>query len=158
MDLLHFGAVGGFCIVSSDSDFTHLATRIREQGLLVMGIGRPGTPKSFVNACEIFVHTTSIGQKDDSQSAPRQMEDNVDWLRTVRTAIEATDGYDGRADGWASLSAVGDYIRGLDSAFDARRSRHKKLSELTKSGPESFKTRATGNKEGSGQIDVKAIE
>ena len=60
MDLLYSGVVDGFCIVSSDSDFTRLATRIREQGLFVMGIGGPETPKSFVNACEVFVHTTNL--------------------------------------------------------------------------------------------------
>ena len=55
MDLLHSGSVGGFCIVSSDSDYTRLATRIRESGMFVMGVGRSNTPKSFVNACEVFV-------------------------------------------------------------------------------------------------------
>ena len=60
MDLLHSGRIDGFCIVSSDSDFTRLATRIREQGLFVMGIGEPKTPKAFVNACDVFVHTTNL--------------------------------------------------------------------------------------------------
>ena len=57
MDLLHAGAVDGFCIVSSDSDYTRLATRMREEGLFVMGIGRMQTPNSLVNACEVFVYT-----------------------------------------------------------------------------------------------------
>ena len=60
MDLLHGGTVGGFCIVSSDSDYTPLATRIREHGLFVMGVGRSDTPKSFVNACEVFVYTENL--------------------------------------------------------------------------------------------------
>ena len=68
MDLLHSGTIGGFCIVSSDSDFTRLATRIREQGLFVMGIGKPGTPKSFVNACGIFVYTTNLAPKTKGNS------------------------------------------------------------------------------------------
>lgn len=157
MDLLHLGAVGGFCIVSSDSDFTRLATRIREQGLFVMGIGRPETPKSFVNACEVFVHTTNIGRKDDSQATPRQTKNGVDWVRTVRTAIEATDSLDGRVDGWASLSAVGSYIRELDPAFDARNFGHKTLSALVKSRPKSFEVRAVGKTDGVKRIDVKAI-
>ena len=63
MDLLHSGTIGGFCIVSSDSDFTRLATRIREQGLFVMGIGKPETPKPFVNACGLFVYTTNLDPK-----------------------------------------------------------------------------------------------
>ena len=60
MDLLHVGAVDGFCIVSSDSDYTRLATRIREEGLFVMGIGSRQTPSSLVNACEIFVYTENL--------------------------------------------------------------------------------------------------
>ena len=60
MDLLHSGTVNGFCIVSSDSDYTRLATRIREQGLFVMGIGQATTPKSLVNACEVFVYTKNL--------------------------------------------------------------------------------------------------
>ena len=60
MDLLHAGAVGGFCIVSSDSDYTRLATRMREGGLFVMGVGRSSTPRAFVNACEVFVYTENL--------------------------------------------------------------------------------------------------
>ena len=60
VDLLHTADLGGICIVSSDSDFTRLATRIREQGLLAMGIGRRDTPKAFVTACEIFVYTDNL--------------------------------------------------------------------------------------------------
>ena len=106
MDLLHSGVVSGFCIVWSDSDFTRLATRIREQGLFVMGIGRPETPKSFVNACEVFVSTTNIVQGDGSQAAPRKPGNGGDWIPTVREAIEAADG-----DGWTNGrmgAAVGD--------------------------------------------------
>ena len=72
MDLLHGGTVGGFCIVSSDSDYTRLATRIREQGLFVMGVGRSDTPKAFVNACEVFVYTENLTPgTDDKVPAPK---------------------------------------------------------------------------------------
>ena len=157
MDLLHRGTVGGFCIVSSDSDFTRLAMRIREQGLFVMGIGRPDTPKSFVNACEVFVHTTNIGHKDDPQPTVRKPESGVDWVRYVRAAIEVADGHDGHIDGWAPLSAVGNYVRKLDPAFDARTFGHKTLSALIKSRPKSFEVRTTGKKDGPKHIEVKAI-
>ncbi|CAI8046795.1 1D-myo-inositol 2-acetamido-2-deoxy-alpha-D-glucopyranoside deacetylase [Geodia barretti] len=60
MDLLHAGTVGGFCIVSSDSDYTRLAIRIREEGMFVMGVGRSNTIKSFAHACNIFVHTEDL--------------------------------------------------------------------------------------------------
>ena len=73
MDLLHAGTVDGFCIVSSDSDYTRLATRIREEGFFVMGIGRMQTPSSLVNACEVFVYTenlTSSEQKPEDRATP----------------------------------------------------------------------------------------
>ena len=158
MDLLHSGVVGGFCVVSSDSDFTRLATRIREQGLFVMGVGRPETPKSFVNACEVFVHTTNIVQEDEPQAVFRQPKNRADWTRTVRNAIEAADGDDGRVDGWALLSAVGVYMRKLDPAFDPRSFGHKNLSALIKSRPKSFETRTEKRRDGVSVIHVKAID
>src|SRR5436190_14996243 len=60
MDILHTGVVDGFCLVSSDSDYTRLATRIRETGIFVMGIGEKKTPKPFVNACDVFVYTENL--------------------------------------------------------------------------------------------------
>src|SRR5574339_1254959 len=60
MDILHSGVVDGFCLVSSDSDYTRLATRIREAGIFVMGIGEKKTPKPFVNACDVFVYTSNL--------------------------------------------------------------------------------------------------
>jgi uncharacterized LabA/DUF88 family protein len=60
MDLLHSDVVDGFCLVSSDSDYTRLATRIRESGVFVMGIGEKKTPKPFVNACDVFVYTSNL--------------------------------------------------------------------------------------------------
>lgn len=157
MDLLHRGTVGGFCIVSSDSDFTRLAMRIREQGLFVMGIGKPDTPKSFVKACEVFVHTTNIGRKDDSQATVRQAKKDVNWVRIVRAAIEVADGHDGQVDGWAPLSAVGNYMRKLDPAFDPRSFGHKTLSALIESRPKAFEVRTTGKKGGTKHVEVKAI-
>ena len=60
MDVLHSNVVDGFCLVSSDSDYTRLATRIRETGIFVMGIGEKKTPKPFVNACDVFVYTENL--------------------------------------------------------------------------------------------------
>ena len=158
MDLLHSGVVGGFCIVSSDSDFTRLATRIREQGLFVMGIGRPETPRSFVNACEVFVSTTNIVRGDGSQAAARESGNGGGWIPTVREAIEAADGDDGRMDGWAPLSGVGTYMRKLDPAFDPRSFGHKSLSALIRSAPRSFRTRTEERKDGSSVIHVRAVD
>ena len=155
MDLLYSGVVEGFCIVSSDSDFTRLATRIREQGMFVMGIGRPETPKSFVNACEVFVHTTNLVYGDMLKPPPEKPKGQGDWTGTVKKAIEAADGQDGQVDGWAALSAVGIYMRKLDPAFDPRSFGHKSLSTLIKSRPKSFETRTAKRKDGASVIDVK---
>jgi len=80
MDILYEGAANGFCVVSSDSDYTRLATRIREKGLFVMGIGRTETPRPFVNACEVFVYTENLAPSESSpkaKSRKRKGEDVV---------------------------------------------------------------------------------
>jgi uncharacterized LabA/DUF88 family protein len=76
MDLLHSGVVDGFCLVSSDSDYTRLATRIRESGVFVMGIGEKKTPKPFVNACDVFVYTSNLvtEHKAARPATPRQSQ------------------------------------------------------------------------------------
>ena len=136
MDLLHAGTVGGFCIVSSDSDYTRLAMRIREQGLFVMGIGRFNTPKSFVNACEVFAYTENLSpQSDKDTTSPKA--DASDWTKTAIQAIEMA----AMEDGWALLSAVGTCMRKLDPAFDSRTYGYKQLSLLIKSEPNFFETK-----------------
>ena len=148
MDLLHGETVDGFCIVSSDSDYTRLATRIREQGLFVMGIGQSQTPKSFVKACEIFVHTENLDRPVEHE--PRAPElDKSGWTRTVAQAIEMAI----EEDGWAPLGIVGTNIRKLDPAFDSRSHGYKQLSLLIKSRPKLFETRAS--KAASGHFYVR---
>jgi len=71
MDILYEGTVNGFCLVSSDSDYTRLATRIREKGLFVMGIGKQTTPKAFVNACDVFVYTEILLPDVGTKAYPR---------------------------------------------------------------------------------------
>jgi hypothetical protein len=89
MDLLHSGVVDGFCLVSSDSDYTRLATRIRESGVFVMGIGEKKTPKPFVNACDVFVYTSNLvtEHKATRTIAPRQ---NQRRKKVTTTATSAT--------------------------------------------------------------------
>jgi hypothetical protein len=76
MDILHGHLVGGFCIVSSDSDYTRLATRIREMGFFVMGIGKRSTPKAFVNGCNIFIYTENLVPRGREREArePRRRD------------------------------------------------------------------------------------
>ena len=148
MDLLHGGTVDGFCIVSSDSDYTRLATRIREQGLFVMGIGQAQTPEPFVKACEIFVHTENLDRSAEREPKARK-SDGPEWTPTVEQAIEMAI----QDDGWASLGVVGTNIRKLDPAFDSRSYGYKQLSLLIKSHPELFETRKS--KAASGNLLVK---
>ena len=154
MDLLHSGTVQGFCIVSSDTDYTRLATRIREQGLFVMGIGRQQTPKSLVNACEVFVHAENLGP----QKKPKAKEiDQVDteetpaWIEMVTRAIEET----AQEDGWSHLGVVGTYLGQIDPAFDPRTYGHKTLSQLIKSRSDLFELRQTEPRGGTTVFHVR---
>jgi len=136
MDVLHDDTVDGFCLVSSDSDFTRLATRIREAGLVVYGFGERKTPEPFVAACDKFIYTEilrteSIPEKDSVkvESAPQAVAD----VRTLQPLLIAAIDANARDDGWASLGGVGSHIGKIDTAFDARNYGFKKLSELVRS-------------------------
>ena len=150
MDLLHDGSVEGFCIVSSDSDYTRLATRIREQGLFVMGVGRSDTPKSFVNACEVFVYTENLSPEPESEGRVAKVASS-DWTRMAERAIEMSV----QDDGWAFLSAVGIRLRQLDPAFDPRTYGYKQLSLLIKSRPNLFEIRESGSGGGPTPVHVR---
>ena len=152
MDLLHAGAVRGFCIVSSDSDYTRLATRIREGGLFVMGVGRSDTPKSFVSACEVFVYTENLSPQRKSSKQVTE-SDSSDWTEMVGRAIEMA----AQDDGWAFLGAVGTYLRQLDPAFDARTYGHKQLSLLINSRPGLFEVRKSKARGGPSPIYVRSL-
>ena len=139
MDLLHSGTIGGFCICSSDSDFTRLATRVREQGLFVMGIGKPETPKPFVNACGLFVYTSNLDPKATTAPKAKTGRGENDWTRTVKNAIEAASQDDERV----QLSVVGNFVHALEPAFDPRTFGYKKLTDLIKSRADLFKVRSS---------------
>ncbi len=135
MDLLHSGTVDGFCIASSDSDFTRLATRIREHGFFVMGVGRRQTPESFVNACQVFVYTENFTPADSpKEESEGDLSDDADWTKLIADSIDATTG----DSGIANLANVGAFVRTLDPAFDPRRYGFKKFSELLNSRPDLF--------------------
>lgn len=129
MDLLHSGQVHGFCLVSSDSDFTRLATRLREAGLLVYGMGEKKTPEPFVAACDKFIYT-EILRGDDT--APAMSVPDVRTLPRLETvllpALEATV----KDSGWSALSAVGSTIQKTHPSFDSRNYGFGKLGELVK--------------------------
>lgn len=137
MDLLHGGRVDGFCLVSSDSDFTRLATRIREQGLLVIGFGERKTPKAFVAACDRFLYTDILKRGSGGtatggsgrRSASDSSDDSAPELKPfLCEAIMAVT----QEDGWAPLGMVGSLLQKNDPSFDARNYGFRKLSELVK--------------------------
>ncbi len=131
MDLLYTEKLNGFCLVSSDSDFTRLASRIREQGLLVLGFGEVKTPRPFVVACDKFIYTEIL--RADSSEEPtskkfnaRELKQDTKLVSLLRTAVE--DSADDS--GWAYLGNVGQNIAKKSPEFDSRNYGYKKLGEL----------------------------
>ena len=124
MDLLYTGNFDGFCIVSSDSDFTRLASRIREGGLVVYGFGEKKTPKPFVAACDKFIYTEVLrakeGEGDGDRPKAKQSEelkrDKGHLANLFRNAIDAYSD----DDGWAQLGPVGSNIAKQSPDFDPR--------------------------------------
>ena len=136
MDLLHSRRLDGFCIVSSDSDFTGLARRIREDGLLVVGFGERKTPRPFVAACDRFVHTELLGPEAPGREAAgtkdaKDLTTDTRLVNLIRGAVGAASD----DTGWASLGAVGRNIASQSPEFDARSYGHGKLSELVAALP-----------------------
>jgi len=145
MDILHGHIVDGFCIVSSDSDYTRLATRIREMGFFVVGIGKRRTPKAFINACNVFIYTENLvaletpsrekrvqkkpGEKE-SEEAPKKF----DPVPLLKGAFDMAV----QEDGWSNLGTIGFYLRQLDPGFDPRTYGFKQLSQLIKAYPNLF--------------------
>lgn len=129
MDLLHSANLDGFCLVSSDSDFTRLATRIREAGLIVYGFGERKTPPPFVAACDKFVYTEILRPEQaiaaPDQPAPEALEPMIGG------AVIAT----ARDNGWAALSAVGSHVVKNSPSFDSRNYGYSKLGELVRKQP-----------------------
>lgn len=131
MDLLHSGRFEGFCLVSSDSDFTRLASRIREEGIDVYGFGEQKTPESFRQACSRFTYIenllpTASGNAQGSQAATRSLQQPSSAVPIIKKAIVEMD----TEDGWVALGAVGNRLANLASDFDPRTYGSKKLSDL----------------------------
>lgn len=156
MDILSAGNVQGFCIVSSDSDFTSLCTRIRESGLFVMGIGRRQTPNSFIQACDVFVIVENLVEDiENSQSSSGislEIESVVGQSEDPRTEDEKLIDLFRRAfeltsddSGWAHLGTFGSTLKRLDPSFDSRTYGYKRLSQLIKAAPEVFEMKGENN-------------
>jgi len=128
MDLLHSGTVDGFCLVSSDSDFTRLATRIREAGLSVYGFGEEKTPRPFVAACDRFVYTEILRPAQKGGPAPPLPSPAEPLTPALDQAIAGAT----REDGWAPLSTVGSLLTKANPSFDPRNYGFQKLGELVR--------------------------
>ncbi|WP_082783543.1 NYN domain-containing protein [Snodgrassella sp. CFCC 13594] len=155
MDLLYSNTFDGFCIVSSDSDFTRLASRIRENGLTVYGFGQKKTPEAFRKACDKFIYTENLlrhaaAEVEDTnkiqaadkpkRKSPQELKQDSGLMNLIRNAVKehADD------DGWASLGVVGQYINKVNSDFDARNWGYAKLSSLIRA-IDLFETQIKGN-------------
>ncbi|HLL15658.1 MAG TPA: NYN domain-containing protein [Pyrinomonadaceae bacterium] len=135
LDILHRRLVDGFCIVSSDSDFTRLATRIREDGLFVLGIGESKTPNSFVKACDIFAYTENIvvslpQQQDRSKKSQLIKPVSTNSLDGLAELFKQAFAMSVTNDGWVNLAVFGSTLRRLDSAFDSRTYGYERLSTM----------------------------
>ena len=131
MDLLDTDKFDGFCIVSSESDFTKLASRIREAGLFVYGFGEKKTPKAFVSACDKFIFTEVLRSKDDfsekiKRRTTNELKKDTKLVNLLRNAVEASSD----DSGWAHLAAVGSNVAKQAPEFDPRNYGYKKLGEL----------------------------
>jgi len=170
MDILHSGVVDGFCLISSDSDYTRLATRIRETGIFVMGIGEKKTPKPFVNACDVFVYTENlmVEKKPTPPSRPpkgeskkikdetkddKEEKDDLDPMPVLSQAFEMAV----QQDGWASLANFGNALYQVDPSFDPRTYGHKQLSKMMTKLKDRFDMR-TQEKDGNLIFYVKIKE
>lgn len=136
MDLLHSKRLDGFCLVSSDSDFTGLARRIREEGLLVIGFGEKKTPRPFVAACDRFVFTELLLRKPAQAEAPREkaskrLMDDAHLVGLLTAAVDAASD----DSGWARLGTVGSKVAQQAPEFDSRSWGFAKLSGLVAAMP-----------------------
>ncbi|WP_116368110.1 NYN domain-containing protein [Parahaliea mediterranea] len=139
MDLLYTDKLDGFCLVTSDCDFTRLATRIREAGLVVYGFGEQKTPTSLQAACDKFVFLEALvvpreepkksdakaGQSQSKKASKKTLNQDARLINLLRGAVDATSD----EAGWANISFVGQHIAN-QSSFDSRNYGYRKLSEL----------------------------
>ena len=132
MDVLHAGHVDGFCLVSSDSDFTRLATRVREAGLAVYGFGERHTPEPFVAACDKFIYTEILKQKPAETLDAEPLAISANGLTKIQPLMIAAIDANAKDDGWAPLGSVGSYFGKIDPSFDSRNFGFKKLSDLVR--------------------------
>lgn len=133
MDILYSGSVEGFCIVSSDSDFTKLAARLRESGMYVLGMGEKKTPPPFIAACEKFKYLEVLASAAVSEEAKQEqpeetLKDTVTSRKTIIDAIKAIVDESSDEDGWVYMGEVGTKLSKRYPDFDTRNYGYSKLT------------------------------
>jgi hypothetical protein len=149
MDILHAGLVDGFCLVSSDSDFTRLATRISESGIFVMGIGKQRTPGAFVNACDIFIYTETLmpeANSDHSEGALSSRSVAVSREQEIVNLLGKAFDEAAQPNGRAYLGTLGIHLQRIDPSFEPRKYGFKQLSQLIKAYPKHFEMETISSK------------
>jgi uncharacterized LabA/DUF88 family protein len=151
MDLLYSGKLDGFCVVSSDSDFTRLAARLRESGLMVYGFGEKKTPRAFVSVCDKFIYTEILRDipedEDDTKTVAPARKVDRRLLKLLRDTVEDL----ADESGWAYLGGIGQKITNRSSEFDPRNYGFKKLGDIFRALPQ-FETEERAQENGSGRL------
>src|ERR1017187_6779014 len=142
MDILYTGKVDGFCIISSDSDFTRLALRLREAGVKVIGMGQKETPAPFIAACDKFIYIEILSETRVNPSKEEDKKEEVPATNSIKNLDKKTiqliaSSISDLADesGWAFLGEAGNLILKKEPDFDPRNYGYKKLGQLIKSLP-----------------------
>lgn len=141
MDILYSEKVDGFCLVSSDSDFTRLATRLREAGMKVIGIGEKKTPEPFIVACDRFIYIEILKKKEEKEetgtksSAPKKSDDEKITKKVIQL-IGTTISDCADDDGWAFLGDVGSLLQKKQPNFDSRSYGFQKLTPMINAIPQ----------------------
>jgi uncharacterized LabA/DUF88 family protein len=154
MDILYTGQVDGFCIISSDSDFTRLATRLREAGKKVFGIGEKKTPSAFIAACNKFIFIEILQKEIREEAAPvkanpkksaKKQADYSGINHSLTNLITGSINDLAEEDGWVFLSSLGNHIIKKEPSFDPRNYGFKKLLDIIKNIPNiEIEERASG--------------
>jgi uncharacterized LabA/DUF88 family protein len=155
MDLLYSEKLDGFCIVSSDSDFTRIASRLRESGRMVYGFGEKKTPRAFVSVCDKFIYTEilrGVQEEADDDEARPVAKPRKDFKLDRKLQKLLRDAVEDLADesGWAYLGGVGQKINNRSTDFDPRNYGFKKLGDLFRASPQ-FETEERPQENGTGR-------
>jgi len=133
MDILHGKSIDGFCIVSSDSDYTGLAKRIREEGLFVMGIGEMKTPTAFVQSCELFTYLENLAPLQEPLKTKQPAEESKPKSMVAETLIDKAFEISINEEDEVHIATLGSNIRKIDPSFDPRTYGFKNLTKLFES-------------------------